>query len=249
MKAIEKGDAEKVKKILDKPWWFFPDFDYGSDRGTTPLYEAIKTKNKEVIAELARYTFAKWYTFRQTAINGDIPMMKVMLAMGCRISDHSLSGSNVLHLAIENNRLDMVKFLVEEQKMDIHAIRQTTDWTDYDLKEIEEDALDIAKRMGRKQIYNYLTNWEKKQNAPEPEKESPTKNMVIMTPQRMAETLKNDNAVLQQLIQDNQFEDAFEMLSYKQSVSVYQTIRLKVNKPTQQIMEKAIREKREHVRG
>ncbi len=261
MKAVKKGDLAKVKRFLDKSNKELPDITkgYGENPPTTPLYEALQRKHIDVATELMRYPAVRWTTFLVAAKLGNIRMVQLFIDNGENVNDSSINGHTVLHSAVEGNQFKMVKFLVEKHKANVFAIEEEHT---YNGKKYGVTPVQLAHAKGYMDIFDYLKSvgvkvYQAERAAKEAEEaakkaaeEAARKpQRIIMTPQRLAEAMKCDKEFTQQLIQDNEFEDMFDMLSYEQALDVYKKIQKRVDVPIKKVMENIIRNKRQHTKG
>lgn len=115
--------ADVVREILK----VHPEFAWKLDQeGLSPLHLASRAGNAEVTSELLRadphLCFQKIDDKRTplhlAAIGGHISVMNVILSMNINLANMpTVQGETVLHLSVKNNRLDAVKYLLEERKM------------------------------------------------------------------------------------------------------------------------------------
>jgi ankyrin repeat protein len=148
--AVLKNDLKMVKKLINRGI----DLNQKASSGYYPLSLATAFSNKEMVslllnnkAHVNAINSNKYYTnpLIELSRNGDIEIAKLLLKYGAEINYSDINNDHALNWATLFAKYDLVKYLLDNGAD--HKIAGN---------DSQDNALDIAKRMGFPKIYNEL---------------------------------------------------------------------------------------------
>jgi uncharacterized protein len=115
--AVNKGDAENAKKLIDAG----SDVNAASSTGVTPLMNAAGMGNKDIVqmlidkgADVNAKTTSGYNALMSASLNGQEEIVRLLVARGADPKMKDLGGRTAADYAAEHNHKEIVQFLSQK---------------------------------------------------------------------------------------------------------------------------------------
>ncbi len=209
----------------------------------SPLYLAIENNHTEVADNLKIVCRdSVWGTAIKAVKENNLHVMKYLMekSINANYWDNN-PNPTVLQYAVRHGSIEMVQYLVQHGRGDIHTPRCWSEQQpDGRMVTYNESPLDMAKRLNRQEVIDYF---EKKDSRIISQSELDKTSM--LSAKELGATLQKDEKLLQKMIITGALAKRLEALPYNDSLSVYRQVCSKVDKKNQALYENIIRNKRD----